>query len=305
MSVLKLAPNFAQKSEVLFKLAVIFGKTYQLEQAINYFKLATLESSGSPSLSRKVDILIKMGICYGERKEYAEALKSFEAALAAGEQSIRILQHLTWSEFLLLNPSKALEYINKAITLKESDSDNYYIQGRIFLSLEKFTESKDSLVRAINLNQQKAIYLASLGVVNCQIKNFTEAFDNFLKATHLDQSIPEVWFDIGVLYEIHQQMSEASVAYQRAIDVAPDYTEAITRKNIISNPDPACKTPLPSFIHPEFRIPDTMVPLKTFINNQKVKKASEPCFAVQMPASPQRPNPIVISYIVIILDKYF
>jgi len=291
MSVLKLAPNFAQKSEVLYKLAVIFGKTYQLDQAINYFKLATLESSVASTVSRRVDIQIKMGICYLEEKDYAEALKSFEVALTTGEQTYQVLQHMAWCEFKMENHSSALDHINRAIVLKDNDSDGYYIQGRIFLACEKISEAKESFSKAVIHNQTKPIYFASTGVLNCLSKMYTDAFDNFLKATHLDQSMPEVWFDIGILYEIHQQYSEALVAYQRALDVAPDYTDALCRKQILGT-DAAAKNPLPQFVHPEFKVPDSMVPLKSFINNQKVKKASEPCFGSQM-SSAQQSNPIV------------
>ena len=301
MSVLKLAPNFAQKSEVLFKLAVIFGKTYQLDQAINYFKLATLESSGAPAVNRRIDILIKMGICYIEKREYADALRSYEAALGMNDQNCRTLQHIAWCEFLMGKSVAALEHIARAVSLKESDSDGYYIQGRILLATEKYTEAKEAFNRAVLNNQSKAIYLVSLGIVNCLTKLYSEAFDNFLKATHVEQSIPEVWFDIGILYEIHQQFSEAAVAYQRAIEVAPDFTEAINRKQAISS-ELGAKPPLPQFLHPEFRVADTMVPLKSFINNQKVKKASEPCLAGQLPTQP--PNLIVIRIASNFLDEY-
>ncbi len=292
MSVLKLAPNFAQKSEVLYKLAVIFGKTYQLDQAINYFKLATLESTGAPVVNRRIDILIKMGICYIEKKEYSEALGSFEAGLNMNDQNCRTLQHVAWCEFLMNKYAQALEHINKAISLKETDGDGYYVQGRILLAMEKYPEAKEAFNRAVLHNQNKVQFLASLGVVNCLTKLYSEAFENFLKSTQLDQSFPEVWFDIGVLYEIHQQVSEALVAYQRAIEVAPDFSEAVARKQILTS-EAGSKTPLPQFLHPEFRVADTMVPLKSFINNQKVKKASEPCLATSFPTQP--PNLIVFS----------
>ena len=296
MSVLKLAPNFAQKSEVLYKLAVIFGKTYQLDQAINYFKLATLESSGAPAVNRRIEILIKMGICYIEKKEYSEALRSYEAALAMNDQNSRTLQHIAWCEFLMTKYIPAVDHIIKAISLKESDADGYYIHGRILLATEKYPEAKDAFNRAIIHNQSKPLFFASLGVVNCLTKLYSEAFENFLKATHMDQSIPEVWFDIGILYEVHQQLNEAAVAYQKAIEAAPDFVEAISRKQVVSS-ELAGKSPLPQFIHPEFRVADTMVPLKSFINNQKIKKASEPSLSTQLPT--QTPNLIVSIFHVI------
>ena len=290
MSVLKLAPNFAQKSEVLYKLAVIFGKTYQLDQAINYFKMAMMETTGTSSSSRRVDIHIKIGICYFEKKELPEALKYFETALSLGEQNYRALQQLAWCQLALGNYSAALDYIAKALSLKDSDGDSHYIQGRILLASDKVADAKEAFNRAIARSQPKALYYGSLGVLNCIIKAHSEAFDNFLKATHIDSQIADIWFDIGILYEIHQQFSEALVAYQRALDVCPEYPEATARKRAVAN-DQQNSIPLPPFVHPEFRIPDSMVPQKAYQNNPKIKKASEPALAQQPGVSPQ--NPIV------------
>lgn len=275
MSVLKLAPNFGQKSEVLFKLAVIFGKTYQLDQAINYFKLAMLESTGAAGTNRRIDIHTKMGICYLEKKEHGEALKAFELALSLNDQNFRTFQHIAWCEFLMEKYAQALEHISKAVVLKDSDGDSYYIKARVLLATDKPSEAKEVIGRAISLDQNKAVYVGSLGILNCILKLNTEAFDNFLKATQIDSRIPETWFNIGLLYEMHEQYSEAGVAYQKAIEVAPDFTPAAMRRELVNNAS-APKVPLPHFIHPEFRVSDNMVPLRSFLNNQKIKKALEP-----------------------------
>jgi tetratricopeptide (TPR) repeat protein len=172
------------------------------------------------------------------------------------------------------------------------------------LESKKTPEAREAFNKAIMLNQNKAIYLASLGVVNCLTKMYQEAFDNFLKATHLDQNIHEVWFDIGILYETHQQLNEALVAYQRAIDVTPDYQDAINRKQGVGTEVSATR-PLPAFVHPEFRVSDTMIPIRSFLNNQKVKKACEPCYGSQI-TSPQNLNPIVrFCLLKILLDQHF
>lgn len=285
MSVLKLAPNFAQKSEVLYKLAVIFGKTYQLDHAINYFKLATLESSGAPAMNRRIDILIKMAICYIEKKEYGDALRSSEAALAMNEQNYRALQHVAWCEFLLEKNVQALEHINKAISLKESDGDGYYIKGRILLATEKYPEAGEAFKKAIQHNHSKVTYLGSSGILNALTNSCKEAFDDFLKATQINPSIPEIWFNIGILYEICQQYAEALVAYNKTLEADPTFNEAIVRKQALSSENPI-KSPHPQFMHCEFRVYDPMVPMKSFLNNQKVKKAIEPCLNPEFSVQP-------------------
>ena len=212
MSVLKLSPSFAQKSEVLYKLAVIFGKTYQLDQAINYFKLAMIENNGVAGNNKKIDILIKIGICLIEKKEYAEALETFKNALSMNNQNFCVFQHIAWCEFLMEEYDFALDSINKAINFKETDSGGYYIKGRIFLETGKNAEAKAEFNKALSYSKAKAVHLVSLGIANVALKCSTEAFENFLKASQLEESVPEIWYDIGILYEIHQQYIEASSA---------------------------------------------------------------------------------------------
>jgi len=285
MSVLKIAPDFAQKSEVLYRLAVVFGKSYQLDQAINYFKLATSESNDGPTTKRKMDILIKMGICYIEKKEYVGALRSFESALLLNNQDFRVLQHIAWCEFLLKRNSQALDHINKAIALKDSDGDSFYIKARILLEMEDYFNANENLKRAIICNPNKVEYLASLAILNAMNKEYREAFENFLKATQLAPSCPEIWYDIGLLYETHQQYEEALRAYEKTTEIDPLFNEAIIKKQILSNQLPP-KSPTPHYFHPEFRVADNMVPLKSFLANLKVKKAAEPCFDSSIAVQP-------------------
>ena len=57
IAVLKMSPNFYQKSEVLYKLGMIFAKTNQIQQAISYFQNSILTNTFT--LKRKTDTLIK------------------------------------------------------------------------------------------------------------------------------------------------------------------------------------------------------------------------------------------------------
>ena len=62
IAVLKMSPNFQQKSELLYKLGVILAKTNQLDQAIRYFQNSIVASNFS--MKRRVDTQLKIGILY-------------------------------------------------------------------------------------------------------------------------------------------------------------------------------------------------------------------------------------------------
>jgi tetratricopeptide (TPR) repeat protein len=71
VGVLKMSPNFYQKSEVLYKLGIIFAKTNQINQAINYFQNSILTNSFTNK--RKVDTLLKIGLLYEEKRDFVQA----------------------------------------------------------------------------------------------------------------------------------------------------------------------------------------------------------------------------------------
>jgi general transcriptional corepressor CYC8 len=98
IAVLKMSPNFYQKSEVLYKLGIIFAKTNQIEQAISYFQNSILTNTFT--VKRKVDTLLKIGLLYEEAKDYIQAQKSYEAALSHDDSNFKIYLHLAWNYFL-------------------------------------------------------------------------------------------------------------------------------------------------------------------------------------------------------------
>lgn len=69
IAVLKMSPNFQQKSELLNKLGVILAKTNQLDQAVRYLQNSILASNFS--MKRRVDTLLKIGILFELQFDFA------------------------------------------------------------------------------------------------------------------------------------------------------------------------------------------------------------------------------------------
>jgi Tfp pilus assembly protein PilF len=92
-----MSPNFYQKSEVLYKLGMIFAKTNQVQQAISYFQNSILTNTFT--LKRKTDTLIKIGLLYEEQKDYPQAMREYEAAIIGDKNNFKTYQHLAWCSF--------------------------------------------------------------------------------------------------------------------------------------------------------------------------------------------------------------
>jgi len=59
-------------------------------------------------------------------------------------------------------------------------------------------------------------------VLYYQISQYRDALDAYTRAIRLNPYIPEVWYDLGALYEsCNNQLSDAIDAYARAAELDP------------------------------------------------------------------------------------
>lgn len=115
IAVLKMSPNFYQKSEVLFKLGMIFAKTNKIQQAISYFQNSILTNTFT--VKRKVDTMVKIGLLYEELGDFTQAMREYEAALLCDKANFRVYQHMAWCQVQMQKMDKASEYLKQAENL--------------------------------------------------------------------------------------------------------------------------------------------------------------------------------------------
>lgn len=234
MAVLKMSPNFYQKSEVLSRLGYIFAKTNDLTNAIVYFQNSILTNTFTSK--RKVEILIKIGILHEEKGEYQEAQKSYEAALGHEEDNYLIYQHMAWNFYLQGNYIQANEFVNKAEIKNNEAEETYYIKARISQQTGNYEESTRIYSYLLNKNPNSALYWCSLAVLNYEQNLCEQAFEKIISATKLNGSMVESWYNFGILYEKCKQSDEATVAYKKAIDIDPEDNDARSRLISIQSP---------------------------------------------------------------------
>jgi tetratricopeptide (TPR) repeat protein len=271
MCVLKLAPNFEQRIEVLQKLGVIFGIIYQLDQAIDYFRLCLAEMTEKTDINKRIDILIKIGICFEEKKDYDQALKMYESALELDKTYINTRLHIAWCYFLMKKYMNVINMFDDSLTAEISDA--WYIKGRALLELKKYSEAKDCFSKAVLMDKGNAVYINSLGVAECYLTDYTKAWNDFDEATRNQPGFVEIWLNIGMLYETNKEYEEAEMAYNRALTLKPDDKDVKLRKQALREDN---RPPI-KFMHLEYRVKDTMVPNKNYMDNQFLKKGTELC----------------------------
>jgi len=164
MAVLKMSPNFYQKSEVLSRLGYIFAKTNDLSNSITYFQNSILTNTFTPK--RKVEILIKIGILHEEKGELLAAQKSYETSLSLDEDNFTIYQHLSWNLYLQGVNHQAIDFATKAEEKCPENLDTMYIKARINQQVGNHQEASRIYHSILQKNSNSALYWCSLAVLN-------------------------------------------------------------------------------------------------------------------------------------------
>jgi len=90
--------------------------------------------------------------------------------------------------------------------------------GRIQSCMDQTSEALDNFQQAVVKNPGEAIYWSTLAILYYNSGNYTDTFDNIIKSTTLNQNIPEIWYNLGVLYEKCKQPDEAVIAYTKVLE---------------------------------------------------------------------------------------
>lgn len=103
--------------------------------------------------------------------------------------------------------------------------------------------AKNDLKKALELFQEaafkypgEAAYWATLAIVYYLNGDYSDSFENIIKATSLNTLKPEIWYNLGILYEKCKQPEEALIAYSKVQDLNIGDTDSIQRINDIQSP---------------------------------------------------------------------
>lgn len=140
LAVLKMSPNFYQKSEVLSRLGMIYARTNQIDNSIQNFILSLQGNTFPPKW--KIDIHIKIGILYEEKKLFELAQSQYESALAQEtEPNLHLTQHLALNLFHQGKYQDSLQWLYQADQIRQDDPDTQYIKARIYQEQDMLDEA--------------------------------------------------------------------------------------------------------------------------------------------------------------------
>lgn len=163
--------------------------------------------------------------------------------------------------------SKALKYLNKAISIDPKYTDSYLYKGKLFFSMQKFDEISSqfdlymqNMEPLVADDAKRQVYIANLhdvSVIYFGLKRYEElkaVLDRILKLSPDDQA---AIYNLGIYYYTYERnRSGAYSSFSKVIAIDPATETAAKARYAIefmrANPDPRV-APSFSFIDQEFR----------------------------------------------------
>lgn len=195
------------------KLLESYTYTRNYTQSIEHFNN---NSSKIPDecLSR---VLCNIGYCYEQLGQSNKAIDCYKSVSALNSDLSCVCD--VWVSILQYNCAGILEKIQQELDKHAENAQEWYewsyFLGLYYIRQEKYSQATRILKNLCNAPFNKEVYLCCLASVLLTTGNICDSFVCYLKAAALDQSIPEIWYNIAVLYSIVGQ-KEVQPALLRA-----------------------------------------------------------------------------------------
>lgn len=99
-----------------------------------------------------------------------------------------------------------------------------------------YGKAYEAYQQAVYRDGKNPAYWCSIGVLYFNINQYHDALDAYTRAVRIHPFIPEIWQNLGILYEsCHDQLADATDAYQRASQLDPGNIELERRLKEVRN----------------------------------------------------------------------
>ena len=216
---------------------------------------------------QKAEPYNNLGTLYFQMKDFKKSQENLKKAIEVDPNYAMAYFHLGVLNRRLNKFSEAINYLLKYNTFNPNHAENYRILGGCYLDQDNLAEAKKYFDQAYKMNPGSAFINNDLGnfyrkefnlklAIECYQKaikldpKFAGAHSNLgialgntgkinLALKHIDRAIKldskcfEAYYHLGLIYEKVGNSHKAKEAYQKTLDVNPDFFDALTA--LVSN----------------------------------------------------------------------
>jgi len=124
-------------------------------------------------------------------------------------------------------PNEAISLFLEALVIEPVNPLLWFNLGVAQQKSGNYEEAVGSFHRALAIDDSLAEAWVSLGLIAYEMKNIEAAEDCYLSALARNSDDPKTWNNLGVLYFTGGDFEDARLSFERAVNLAPYYPEAL------------------------------------------------------------------------------
>lgn len=206
------AEALGYKDDFIFtRLSFLYANNGEYEKSLNYANKAIINNKDGFAYYRK-------GVALYNMKDYINAKKSFLKAEELNYiHSCNMFEKLSFIFTIENNYKQAINYANKAIILNSQNAYAYYRKGYALFYSQKFSKSKESLIKSDKLGFLNYNLFSMLSYIFYIENNFKKAHSYINKALLLCKDDSTIYYlKAGILASLGKE-KEAVNYYQKAL----------------------------------------------------------------------------------------
>lgn len=129
--------------------------------------------------------------------------------------------------YLVGNNEEALKYQLKAIELNPHNPLSYAILSSIYVDLEQPEKAVEAVEKAVSMQSNNSKIQYQAGIAYRRIENKKKVFEHFFKAVELSPRDTNYLINLGGAYEDLNDKKSARKVYKKAIEIDPEYVPAL------------------------------------------------------------------------------
>lgn len=213
---------FDMKSEVIFRMAISFRLLGHYEDSIRSFQSIT---TTPPNKLKVDDVLFQIGYTYQIMNEFKKAQNIYNDLYQRNADNITITTQYAWTFIIhyMYDNKNNISFFNEGLNLlfealKKCQTDPLvlFLLGKVMMIKEDYQVAYSYFKNCINYWTDCASFWCDLGILYCKNKQYQDAFVAFQRAVYLSPELSEAWLNMGTVSEKMDQYLNAKKIYLTA-----------------------------------------------------------------------------------------
>ena len=182
------------------------------------------------SVSQYQAVRIGEAIALHQQGRFAEAEPIYLAVLELDTEQVDALQLIGALEAQRKNHQSAIDYLDRALTIKPDYAEAYNNRGTALQELKRLEEALASYDQALRIKPDYAEAYSNRGNALRELKRLEESLASHDQALRIKPDYAEAYSNRGNALQELKRLDEALANYDQALRIKPNYAEAYSNR---------------------------------------------------------------------------